>query len=288
MEGEKMTRTRKIVIFLAFAAFCWVIVAGWAVVNGRLGSSVNPVYNDVYNSMELNAGYTYQYTGKIDGLSDGTTGAILPAPGADSVMTARTMAGLSEVWSTKLVLVIAFADDLGHNAVSSWYDWQTPFGIVQVDGNAISHLLEQGAVIDSAKVGKVKEMREFLPYFSCYFPDKRITPLVFDSAAGMDYVTSFLNGLASRNDGYKVLILTPYQKVRTTLFTDDLSLLRQTFEASSVTNLGGILGPSECYELNAMKYILQYDGNTVVGVIGNDAVEDLSFDRISVFYGKDS
>lgn len=283
-----MNRTRRIFIFLSFAALCWVLVAGWAVVNGRLGSSVNPVYNNVYNVTALHSDYIYQYEGEADIFSNEVFGAILPSPSSNSEMTARTMEDLANAWSSKLILVISFADGLGHNAISSWYDWQTPFGIVQVDGNAISHLRDQGAVIDSEKVGEVEELREILPYFSYHFKDKRITPLVFDTAAGMDYVTSFLDGLAACNDGYRVLILTPPQRVQTALFSDDLELLKEIFDSSGETDLGGTLQPMECCELNAMKHILQYDGNHVLQVIGNGTDEDLSFGRISVFYGKEN
>ncbi|MGN1011247.1 MAG: hypothetical protein ACI4QO_04105, partial [Clostridia bacterium] len=282
-----MNQTRKIFVFLSFAAFCWVLVAGWAVVNGRLGSSVNPVYNNVYNVTALHADYTYDYEGETDAVPGEVWGAILPAPSADSAMTARTMADLSETLSSKLVLVIAFADNLGYNAVSSWYDWQTPFGIVQVDGNAISHLLEQGAVIDGEKVGETEELKEILPYFSCYLKDKRITPLVFDTAAGMDYVISFLDRLAAYHDGYGVLILTPAQNEKMPLFSEDTVLLEEAFDSSPDTDFGGALLPLECCELNAMKYILQNDGNHVLQVIGEGTEKGLSFDGISVFYGKE-
>ncbi|MGM9567398.1 MAG: hypothetical protein ACI3W6_04385 [Clostridia bacterium] len=283
-----MNQTRKIFIFLSFAAFCWVIVAGWAVVNGRLGSSVNPVYNNVYNVTALHADYTYHYEGETDSFSGEVWGAVLPSPSGNSVLTARTMADLSEILPSKLVLVVAFADNLGHNAVSSWYDWQTPFGIVQVDGNAISHLLEQGAVIDSEKVGETEELKEILPYFSYYLKDKRITPLVFDTAAGMDYVTSFLDRLAAYRDCYSVLILTPAQSEKTPLFSEDPVFLAETFDSSGETDFSGALSPLECCELNAMKHILQNDGNHVLQVIGEGREEGLSFDSISVFYGKEN
>lgn len=283
-----MNRTRKIFIFLSFAAFCWILVAGWAVVNGRLGSSVNPIYNNVYNVTNLSSAYTYRYDGELDTFSGEVLGAVLPSPSANSAVTARTMADLSEAMSSKLILVIAFADDLGYNAVSSWYDWQTPFGIVQVDGNAISHLIAQGAVIDNEKVAKSEELKEILPYFSYYFKDKRIAPLVFDTAAGMDYVTSYLDRLADCRDGYGVLVLTPAQEVKTPLFSSDLVSLAETFDASLETDLGGALEPMEYSELNAMKHILQYDGNAVLQVIGEETEGGYTFAGISVFYGKEN
>ena len=283
-----MNRTRNIFIFLAFAAFCWVLVAGWAVVNGRLGSSVDPVYNNVYNVSSLRSDYTYAYDGITDSLMGEVRGAILPAPSADSEMTARTMADLAEAGTSKTVVVIAFNDNLGYNAVSSWYDWQTPFGIVQVDGSLISHMTEQGTVICADEVGATEELKEFLPYFSYYFKDKRIAPLVFDTAAGAEYISSFLERLSLYNDDCLVLILTPSQKDKTALFSNDPATLAEAFDSAEETDLGGALMPLECCELNAMKHILQNDGNRVLHVIGGEKEENLTFDGISVFYGKES
>ena len=283
-----MNRTRNIFIFLAFAAFCWVLVAGWAVVNGRLGSSVNPVYNNVYNASSLRSDFVYTGDGSSDTIGGEICGAILPAPSADSEMTARTMADLAGAGISKTVLVIAFDDNPGYNAVSSWYDWQTPFGIVQVDGNLISHMTEQGAVIAGEKVGGTEELKEFLPYFSYYFKDRRIAPLVFDTAAGTEYVSSFLERLLAYHDDYFVLILTPAQKEKTSLFSNDHAALAEAFDSADESDLGGALMPLECCELKAMKHILQDEENSVLQVIGGENEEYLTFDGVAVFYGKES
>ncbi|MBQ5794436.1 MAG: hypothetical protein IIW14_00410, partial [Kiritimatiellae bacterium] len=46
----------------------WLAVAGWGFFNGRQGSSVDPIYNNVINATEMDASYTYIYDGEADAL----------------------------------------------------------------------------------------------------------------------------------------------------------------------------------------------------------------------------
>lgn len=283
-----MSRSRKIMIFLCFAAFCWLAVAGWGFFNGRQGSSVDPIYNNVINATELNASYTYFYDGETDVLPDGISGAVLPSPAAYSDMTARTMASLSSAVSSKIVLVVTFADDLKYDVVTSWLDWQTPYGIVQVNGNAISHLLEQGAVADSDEMKKVSDITDLLPYFSYYFPDMRIAPLVFDSSLGMEEVTDYMNRLAQYRDGYFVLMITADQKDEVPLFTADAAALINVLQNASYGIPAGTVNAENCAKLSAMKAILQYDGDRILYVMQNYPDVAVPYDHISLVYGKDS
>ena len=282
-----MSRSRKIMIFLGFAACCWLVVAGWGFFNGRQGSSVDPIYNNVINATEMSSLYTYFYEEEPDSYVGTVSGAILPSPDADSEMTARVMASLSSVASSKLVLVVTFADDLEYDVVTSWLDWQTPFGIVQVDGAAVSHLLEQGAIADSDEMKKVSDITDFLPYFSYYFPDMRIAPLVFDSSLGIEEVNDYMDRLAQYHDGYFVLTLTSDHKAEIPLYTSDEASLIYTFHNASHSIPGGVLSGEDCAKLSAMKEILQYDGNMVLNVIQNDPNTLTSFDHVAIIYGKE-
>ena len=71
------------------------------------------------------------------------------------------------------------------------------------------------------------------------------------------------------------------------LCLDKISIHTISSAYKSLTDFGGALLPLECCELNAMKYILQNDGNHVLQVIGEGTEKGLSFDGISVFYGKE-
>ncbi len=206
-----MKKTYRIYIFLAFAAFCWLTVAGWAVFSGRPGSSVDPVYSDVFSALQTNPDYVYDYSGEIPPMEYPIFGAILPTPAVNSGVTAETMALLAENWSTKLVLVVSFADGLSDKAITSKKDWQTPFGVIQTNHDAVDHLLRYGASIDDKKMAQMQDYFELLPYFARYFPDKKIVPLVFDTAAGISFVNVFLDQLADCRDGYKVIFLTREQ-----------------------------------------------------------------------------
>lgn len=282
-----MSKTKKILIFLSFSAVCWVIVACWGFFNGRQGSSVNPVYNDVINTVSLDASFVYDYDGEGTTLSGTAYGAILPSPSANSVMTARAMATLAEVAESKLILVVSFADALPYKAVTSWLDWQTPFGIIQVDGAAINHLLEQGAVADSGSVKKSRDILDFMPYFSRYFTDKRVVPLVFDSSVGTDYVADFMNRVSQYGDGYFVIFLTSENPGDVPLFEDDPDALAAVFQNGEGSEFGGYLSGKECAELIAVKRILQYDGNNVLSVMTEEGAERIGFDDIAVFFGKE-
>ena len=283
-----MSRSRKIMIFLCFAAFCWLAVAGWGFFNGRQGSSVDPIYNNVINATEMDASYTYIYDGETDALPDGISGAVTPSPAAYSEMTARTMASLSSAASSKLILVVTFADDLEHDVVTSWLDWQTPFGIVQVNGTAISHLQEQGAVADSDEMKKVSAITDLLPYFSYYFPDQRIAPLVFDSSLGAEEVTGYMDRLAQYKDGYFVLMITEEQKNEVPLFTADAATLIDVFDHAAYGIPAGALSAEDCAKLGAMKAILQYDGDRVLQVLQNYPDAAVPYDHISIIYGKEN
>lgn len=287
MEGDEMSKTKKIVIFLAFAAACWLIVAGWGFINGRQGSSVDPVYNNVFNVTDMDSSFVYAHEGEEDPLPGTVYGAILPAPDSNSSMTARAMAALSNAAASKLVLVVSFAEDLKHEVVTSWFDWQTPFGIVQVNGAAINHLQEQGAVTDSSSVKKSDDIVDIMPYFSYYFADKRVVPLVFDSSVGIDYVADFMDRISWYGDGYFVLFLAPDQKSDVTLFSSDPAALAAAFDDAEYSDLGGIFSASESAALIGMKRVLQYDGNHVLSVMTDGAAGTLTFDSIAVFYGKE-
>lgn len=275
-------------IFLCFAAFCWLAVAGWGFFNGRQGSSVDPIYNNVINATEPNASYRYVYEGDADVFNGTVHGAVIPAPSADSEMTARMMHSLAGAASSKLVLVVTFADDLKYDVLTSWLDWQTPYGIVQVNGAAISHLLEQGAVADSAEMKKVEDMADILPYFSYYFPDKRIAPLVFDSSFGMDEVTDYMERISEYHDGCFVLMLTSDQQKEVPLFTADPESLAKAFRAAPTDLMAGTLRPEDCAKLSAVHAVLRYDGNSVLGVVQNDTSALVSFDHVAVVYGKEN
>lgn len=282
-----MSKTKKILIFLIFSASCWLLIAGWGFLNGRQGSSVDPVYNNVFNVVDLDTSFTYRYDGEADVLSGTLNGVILASPDSSSTLTARTMSALSSSVSSKLVLVVSFAEDLDHDVVTSWFDWQTPFGIVQVSGAAITHLQEQGVVADSSGVKKAEDIADIMPYFSYYFPDKRVVPLVFDSSVGIDYVSDLMGRVAQYGDGYFVMWLTPEQTGETPLFSNEPSALAAAFNDAAYTDLSGVLRPLESASLIGMKQILQYDGNAVLSVMTNDTPSVLTFDRIAVFYGKE-
>lgn len=282
-----MSNTKKIMIFLAFSALCWLLIAGWGFIGGRQGSSVDPIYNDIFNVVDLDASFVYEYHDEVEELPGTVRGVILPAPSSDSVMTARTMASLSKKVDSKLVMVVSFAENLDYDVVSSWYDWQTPFGIVQVNGAAISHLLEQGTVTDSKSVKKATDIADFMPYFSYYFPDKRVVPVVFDSSVGIEYVKDYLTRVSWYSDGYFAVFLTPKQPLENGLFSSDPSALASAFQDGEYADLGGMLAPVEMAELNGIKRLLQYDGNTVLKVMTNEAATDVNFDEISVIYGKE-
>ncbi|MGI5873292.1 MAG: AmmeMemoRadiSam system protein B [Bacillota bacterium] len=278
-----MTKTRKICIFLAFAALCWIAVAGWTFVNGRLGSSVDPIYGNVFNATLLEPDRTYDYTGETDDLDDSTIGAILPSPAANSALTARAMAALAERWSDKVILVVTFDRFTGPKAVTAWQDWQTPFGIVQVDGNSLVHLQEEGAITDNAVMTNNDAINGFMPYFSRYFPDKRVVPLIFNTAAGIDYAASYMDRLAARRDYFHVVMVTPPEDAALTV--TDTEKLTALFDDAERRDLSGIVSPLDCCELRAMKKILQYDGADVLSVIGEGGSGEASFDDFAVFYG---
>ena len=282
-----MSNTKKIMIFLTFSAVCWLLIAGWGFLGGRQGSSVDPIYNDIINAMDLDSAYIYDYDGETDGLSGTVHGVILPAPSSDSAMTARTMAALSKKVDSKLVMVVSFEENIDHDVVTAWYDWQTPFGIVQVNGAAISHLLEQGTVTDGESVKKATDLSDFMPYFSYYFPDKRVVPVVFDSSVGIEYVKDFLTRVSWYNDGYFAVFLTPEQTMDNELFSADPSVLASVFQDTEYSDLGGMLAPWEMAEINGIKRLLQYDGNTVLKVMTDGSGNSVYFDEISVIYGKE-
>jgi AmmeMemoRadiSam system protein B len=282
-----MKKARRIYIFLAFSALCWLMVAGWAVFNGRLGSSVDPIYGDVFSALETNPSYVYDYDDEAPETEYPVFGAIFPTPAVNSKITAQAMAMLSEYWSTKLVLVISFADHLDAKVVTSKNAWQTSFGVVQVNSDAVDHILRCGAVIDNREMTKMTDYYDFLPYFSRYFPDKRIVPLVFDTAAGITYVNDFLDELAAYHDGYKVIILAGEdQSVQTPLFSAASDVLISYFDAAETTNYGNTLSAAEGASLEAMKHILQYDGNDAVYLVTDTSVSAPSFGDLAIFYGK--
>lgn len=282
-----MKINQRIFIFLGFAAFCWLLVAGWAMFTGRQGSSVDPVYSDVFTAMTTNPAYVYRDDGDIPEFGANTLGAILPAPAADSAMTAKTMAALQKTWSTKLVLVISFADDLGEKAVTSGKFWQTSFGVIEVNGDAVAHLVICGAKEDDAKLATVSDFYDFAPYFAYYFPDKKMVPLVFDASVDRAYLQSFLDQLAACNDGYKVLFLTSAKANEPPLFTSAKETLAASFDGADTTSFDGVLSGVDDAALHGMKYILQYDGNDVLGVLTPDAgTTSLNFENLTVLYGK--
>lgn len=281
-----MKKTRRIYIFLAFAASCWLIVAGWAVCSGRLGSSVDPVYSDAFSALNTNPDYVYDYNGEIPQMEYPVFGAVLPVPAVNSGVTAQTMALLKENWSTKLVLVVSFADDLDAKAVTSKKDWQTSFGVVQTNHDAVDHLLRYGAVIDDQKMTKMNDYFDFLPYFARYFPDKKIIPLVFDSSAGITFVNTFLDRLAACRDGYKVIFLTRETTGNTPLFTASGDALLSYFDAAETTDYGTALTDTESASLVAIKHILSYDGNDAIYLLPAASVAEPAFSDLAILYGK--
>lgn len=281
-----MKKTYRIYIFLAFAAFCWLLVAGWAVFSGRPGSSVDPIYSDVFSALETNPAYAYDYSGEIPPMEYPIFGAILPAPAVNSTVTAETMTLLAENWSTKLVLVVTFADDLGAKAITSKKDWQTSFGVIQTNHDAVDHLLRYGAIINDQKMGEMQDYFEFLPYFGRYFPDKKIVPLVFDSAAGISFVNTFLDQLADCRDGYKVIFLTREPAGETPLFTPSGDTLLSYFDAAATTQYDKTLPAAASASLGAIKHILTYDGNDAVYLLSAASSAAPTFSELAILYGK--
>lgn len=279
-----MKNPKSIMIFLLCAVVCWCAVAGWAVISGRLGSSMDPVYNDVLDASSLSADYVYQYEGKTDDLSSAVKGAVLPSPSADSVMTARTFADLAEIWNGNLVLVVTFGRDIGAFAATSYLDWQTPFGVISTNGIAVDHMKKKGVVINDSVLSSQKDLLDILPYFATYFPDKRIAPLVFDSEADPAAVIAFMGKLAESHDGYLVMVVTPEQTERSVAFKESTEELVSLFDQSENIGLQSRLPSYYGNELHAVKHVLKYDGNRVLTVLKNDN-EKPTFDHLSIFYG---
>lgn len=280
-----MKKTQRIYVFLGFAALCWLIVGGWAMFNGRQGSSVDPIYNDVFSAMTTNPDYVYQYDGEVPDFGTSVFGAIMPSPAANSTLTASTMAALQKCWSTKLVLVVSFGDNLGEKAITSKKDWQTSFGVIQTNSDAVDHILGCGAVIDDQKMAKMSDYFDLLPYFAYYFPDKNMIPLVFDSSVNLAYMEEFMDQLAGCNDGYKVLFLIPDQDSEQPLFTSSTDELTAFFDASETSSYGGVLTNQEDAALSCMKHILQYDGNDVLNVLCETTDRSPTFDQLTILYG---
>lgn len=288
MEGDAMKKMKNIYIFLGFAIFCWAIVACWSIVSGRLGSSVDPVYNDVINAVSLRSDYVYHCEDTSMEISDDIWGALLPAPEGNSELTAAAFAELSSGWDNKMILVICFQSGLGDKVVTTYADWQTPFGIVTTEGNAVDHLVQAGAVADNNLIAKADDMLSVLPYFAYYFPDKRIVPLVFDDSVSTEEVLSLTDCLAEDHDGYCVIALCPYQAESSLLPFTQAGKLAELFNNGSRQDLSGILLGREYTCMMTMKQILKYDGNRVNQVLCNEKDAPYTFDEIAVFFGKES
>ena len=278
-----MTGKRKIYLFLAVAAMCWLAVAGWAFHSGRLGSSVDPKYGDVFNATELSADGVYSYRGDRDSIAEDTFGVILPSPERNSELTARAMADLADLWSDKLILVVSFDEGLSCSAATAWHDWQTPFGIIQIDGNSIVHLRDDGAEIDNEALTKAEDLNAFMPYFSRYFSDRRLVPLLFDRSAGSDQMVSYMNDLSLHRDFFRVVMIMP--DTDTKLFSESSAELVSVFDQLSVHDLSGTVPPIFCTEVKAMKAILRFDGSGVTNVIVDESVKEPGFNDIAVFFG---
>ena len=278
-----MTGKRKIYLFLAVAAMCWLAVAGWAFHSGRLGSSVDPKYGDVFNATDLFSDGVYSYQGDSDNIDKDTFGVILPSPKQNSAVTARALADLADLWSDKLILIVSFEEGLPETVATSWHDWQTPFGIIQIDGNSIVHLREEGALIDNEALTRAEDLNAFIPYFSRYFPGSRLVPLLFDRSAGTDQVVSYLNGLALRRDYYRVVMIMP--DTDTELYSKNPGELAASFDQLPVRDLSGAVPPVFCTEVKAMKAILRFDGPNIENVIIDESVSAPGFNDIAVFFG---
>lgn len=287
MEGDTMKKMKNVYIFLGFAVLCWVVVAGWAIVSGRLGSSVDPVYNDVINGVSLRSDYVYRHEETSMDLSEDTWGALLPVPEDNSELTAAGFAELGNGWDNKMVLVVCFQPGLGSQAVTTYADWQTPFGVVTTEGNAVDHLVQAGAVADNELMKKADDLLSVLPYFSYYFPDKRIVPLAFDDSISTEAVLSFMERLAEDHDGYCVIVLCPYQPESSLLPLPQPEELAELFDSGSRQELSGVLLGREYTCMMAMKQVLKYDGNRVRQVLCDEKDAPYTFDELAVFFGKE-
>lgn len=280
-----MTKTRKIIILLLISVICWLIVAGWAVYRGRLGSAMDPDYANVFSVTATDAEYVYQAEGDTSGLPGHVSGAVIPSPEANSALTAQAFATLKSTLKSKVLVLVTVADDLNAPAVTSYRDWQTAFGIIQINGELVWEFTESGAVIDDNAVQNAAALAAAVPYVPQYYPDARIVPLVLNANAEPEVISGLMTQIAEYIGDYGVLFISAAQGSRGNLVKESAESLKAQWANCADTDSDALLTSGNLQLLKAAEALFGTSGSTLARVVKAEG-SDITFGDLILYYGQ--
>lgn len=254
-----MSQKMKIRVFLGISIICWAIIACWAMYTHQQGSAVDPIYDtihgDVYNTIE-----SFQiYQGEPDHKFGNLTGAIIANPKNNPTATGETMALLRHNLDSNILVILAFGDDIGSQALGGDWAWQGSYGVVQTDKGLWEALTARGLPQDNKALATVEDLGIIMDYLSYYLSGVSIAPIVLDNDSSIQQINTALKKYKDILAHYPLLVVTPQAKQENTL---NFNLPETTISIKELREIdySSILQPQAAKALTALNALAQDDG----------------------------
>ncbi|TSC69931.1 MAG: dioxygenase [Parcubacteria group bacterium Gr01-1014_70] len=94
------------------------------------------------------------------------------------------------------------------NIITSYYDWETPVGIVRADTTAIQSLLAEAsyAGVDEKVAENEHSVSSIMPFIAHYFPFASVVPVIVSMKISTTQLDDLTNALNMLNDDKTILI----------------------------------------------------------------------------------
>jgi MEMO1 family protein len=125
-------------------------------------------------------------------------GGVVPHHNLASFMLADFFSRLGKQEVETLIILAPNHPEAGSKkAITGSYSWQTPFGTVSVEKEAIEGLVEGGFLdVDEDVIGKELAIAETMPFVGFYLPEARVVPIILSKKNNLDDINSLAKGLS--------------------------------------------------------------------------------------------
>lgn len=95
----------------------------------------------------------------------------------------------------------------GEKVIGGFYDWKTPFGVVETDQELARNFQKNGLItIDEEVLGSEHSIGNIMPFLKYYLPQTKIVPIVLRRNISLEQIQLMADELSKSLDGKTILV----------------------------------------------------------------------------------
>ncbi|MEE0775834.1 MAG: hypothetical protein U0M15_02085 [Bacillota bacterium] len=225
----KMSQKLKIRLFLGFAIICWGVVACWAMYSQQQGSAVDPIYPAIHGDVYSNSGNFRPGTQGASLYKGSVESMIVANPLDDKEATGEAIALFAAHHRNDPVILVCFEQGIGSIPLYGDENWQTSYGVTNVNREFLNNFEILGAVSNNDALGDFQDLGAMMTYLGYHMPGLTVAPLVLDASAEPGAVKALMKELRQMAENSSVVVMLPQGASNSPLPSKDESDLEQYF-----------------------------------------------------------